>query len=91
MKDIKIKSPYIFVECKNYSYKIENPEIDQLAMRFKDKYGRFGILILTGPCDLFLLYVVESMRGRHAGPAMRRTSLIYVRGMTEPTSSLSNK
>ena len=31
MKDIKIKSPYIFVECKNYSHKIENPEIEPIS------------------------------------------------------------
>lgn len=39
-----VKAPYVFIECKNYTSKIRNQEIDQLAQRFKEKYGRFGIL-----------------------------------------------
>lgn len=40
----QIFCPYVFVECKNYSRDIENPEFDQLIGRFHDKQGRFGIL-----------------------------------------------
>lgn len=41
----KIKCPYIFFECKNYSSDLKNPEFDQLTGRFGDKKGNFGILV----------------------------------------------
>ena len=41
----KIKCPYIFFECKNYSSDLKNPEFDQLSGRFSDKRGNFGILV----------------------------------------------
>lgn len=39
-----VLAPYIFVECKNYSKDIDNPVFDQLAGRFGDMRGRFGII-----------------------------------------------
>lgn len=41
----RIISPYILVECKNYSEGLTNAEFDQLAGRFSDDWGRFGILV----------------------------------------------
>ena len=41
---VNIPCPLVFIECKNYSKDVANPELDQLAGRFSTRRGRFGIL-----------------------------------------------
>jgi hypothetical protein len=36
---------HVFVECKNYSTDIGNPELDQLSSRFAPSRGQFGIMV----------------------------------------------
>ena len=46
IKDLRdIKCPSVFVECKNYTYDIRNPEFAQLADRLNKIRGMLGILV----------------------------------------------
>ena len=44
-------APYIFVEFKNYTEDVKNPELDQLSGRFSKSGGEVGILICRGVSD----------------------------------------
>jgi hypothetical protein len=51
----RIPSSYIFIECKNYSTDVANPEIDQLAGRFDVNKGQVGLLLCRTVDDMPLL------------------------------------
>ena len=38
----------IYVECKNYTEDLANPELDQLVARFSSRRGRVGIIVCRG-------------------------------------------
>ena len=41
---VNIPCPLVFIECKNYSKDIKNPELDQMIGRFSTRRGRLGII-----------------------------------------------
>ncbi|AUD05950.1 PTS lactose/cellobiose transporter subunit IIA [Spirosoma pollinicola] len=41
----RIPCQYIFVECKNYSSDLGNPELDQISSRFSVNRGQVGIIV----------------------------------------------
>ena len=47
----RVFCPYVYIECKNYGQEVANPEIDQLAGRFSDYRGKFGILMCRSVMD----------------------------------------
>jgi hypothetical protein len=59
-----IPSNYIFIECKNYTKDIANPELDQMIGRFSNNNGKVGIIFcrhLDNP-NLFLSRCKDTYR-----------------------------
>ena len=55
---------HIFIECKNYSTEVSNPELDQLTSRFSPSRGRFGLLVCRQFEDktLFIQRCIDSAK-----------------------------
>lgn len=62
-----IPCPYIFIECKNYTKDIHNPELDQMIGRFSPNRGRFGIIICRNIDNekLFMQRCADSYKDQH--------------------------
>ncbi|UPH52081.1 hypothetical protein [Listeria innocua] len=66
----EITSNYIYVECKNYSGKLSNPEFDQLAGRFNESSSKVGMLVCRKVDD----FAYE----RAAGQYRRQNELLLI-------------
>jgi len=54
--NFRIPCPYIFIECKNYSSDIRNPELDQISGRFSINRGQVGFIVCI-EIDDFPLFI----------------------------------
>lgn len=59
--------PSVFVECKNYSSDISNPELDQMIGRFNPRRGKLGIIACRSFDDeeLFIKRCIDSFKDDH--------------------------
>lgn len=54
-ENLRIPCPYIYVECKNYSREITNPELDQIGGRFSFNRGQVGFILCRNIDNFSLL------------------------------------
>lgn len=61
-----IPSPFIMVECKNYTRDIANPELDQISSRFSPNRGKMGIVACRAinNMDVFLARCADTYQDR---------------------------
>lgn len=55
-ENLRIPCSYIFIECKNYSRDIVNPELDQIGGRFSVNRGQVGFIVCR-QIDNFQLFL----------------------------------
>ena len=92
----RIPSQYIFVECKNYSRDLANPELDQMAGRFSANRGEFGMVVCREIADFdrFVARCRDTYRdGRGLIVPLRDRDLIhtltrFAEGHTRPEEEL---
>lgn len=62
-----IPCPHVFIECKNYSKDIANPELDQMIGRFSMRRGKLGLISCRSINDeeLFIKRCVDSFKDDH--------------------------
>jgi hypothetical protein len=62
-----IPCPYIFLECKNYTRDVANPELDQMVGRLSPNRGKFGIIVCRDveDEDLLIQRCADSFRDQH--------------------------
>ncbi len=64
---LSIPCRYIYIECKNYSKDINNPELDQMVGRLAPNKGKFGIIMCRDLKDktLFMRRCADSYKSDH--------------------------
>lgn len=58
--------PYVFIECKNYSRDLANPELDQIAGRFSHQRGQVGIILCRAfkEFDVFIQRCIDTYKDK---------------------------
>ena len=88
-----IYSPYILVECKNYSREIANPELDQMIGRFGDTRSRFGLIVCRqiDNMELFLNRCKDTLKDGHGLiiPLFDNDFIKILDGIAAATNSLT--
>jgi hypothetical protein len=62
-----VPCPYIFIEYKNYTKDVANPELDQMVGRLSPNRGKFGIIVCRDIEDeeLFIQRCADSYKAQH--------------------------
>jgi hypothetical protein len=64
---LNIPCQYVFIECKNYTKDVANPELDQMVGRLSPNRGKFGIIVCRDidDEDLFIQRCADSYKDNH--------------------------